>query len=191
MFKRMKKLGDRLEKDRKKGVKIEDQGPPEMALDDDSDSESSSSSSSSSSAGNSSGESDSDSEGEGSASNTKGGKSVAKAKKENDDSSDDGDDDDENSDSDDSSSSSSTPAEDNDDSPVASIAKAQVDPIFIHPRAASKAGFTHRSCFLCPVAVLKTEKSIVVHLQGSVSTTVSLLLYSPRTIDSSSSPLPS
>lgn len=149
MFKRMQKLNERLEKEREKGLKVEDQGPPEMALDDDSDSDSSSSSSSSN---------DSSSEGE----TSDGGKLEGKAVKDESDGSSgsDSDDDDD----------TGAPEDDSpDDSPVASLEQAKADPIFIHPRAASKSGFVHRSCFLCPVANLKTERSISVHLRGNVS----------------------
>ena len=145
MFKRMQKLNERLEKEREKGLKVEDQGPPEMALDDDSDSDSSSSSN------------DSSSEGE----TSDGGKLEGKAVKSESDSGSDSESDDDDA---------SSPQDGSpDDSPIASLEQAKADPIFIHPRAASKSGFVHRSCFLCPVANLKTEKSVTVHLRGNVS----------------------
>lgn len=169
----------------------EEQGPPEMALDDDSDSESSSSSSSSSNGDSSS------SSGGGEKSNAessiskqakikveekeeatkkrkrKGADSDDESEEESDDSDSDSDEEEEEEDSDDGEDTddeieNSEDAKD-DDTPIASITKAQKDPIYIHPRAESKAGFKHRSCYLCPMAVLKTERSVTVHLEGSVS----------------------
>lgn len=140
----------------------EEQGPPEMALDDDSDSESGSNSSSSS------GE-------ESSTSNQvkvkveENAEEPNKKRKRGGDYSDDESDDESDSDEKDSDDEEKSEDAKDDDTPIVSITKAQKDPIYIHPRAESKAGFKHRSCYLCPMAVLKTERSITVHLEGNVS----------------------
>ncbi|UZJ55893.1 hypothetical protein CBS101457_005213 [Exobasidium rhododendri] len=170
MFKRIQKHNDRLEKDQKKGINIEDQGPPEMALDDESDSESSSSSEAETEGDESS--SGSDGSSSSSSSSSKSGKVDVKAKKGKEESSDeeeskDGSDDDDNDEDGEDSSSSSAAEEDVDDAPACSIEKAKEDPIFIHPRAAAHQGFKHRSCYLCPVALLKSEKMISTHLGGN------------------------
>jgi hypothetical protein len=176
MFKRMQKLNDRLEKDRKKGVSQEDQGPPEMALDDDSDSESSSSSSSSSGSSSSSSSSSGSSSDDKSKRNGNGKHNESNGKKDDGDESS-SDESESESDSDNEESEDASAKNDSDDAPIASIEKAINDPIFIHPRAASKAGFKHRSCFICPVANLKTERTITTHIQGGVSTKGISMLY--------------
>jgi len=149
----MQKLNDRLEKDRKKGVNIEEIGPPEMALDEESDSEDSSSS-----------ESEGESEGESSSSSDLAGKSNGKSVEGETEDEEISDNDDDKSDS-----NSSMAAEEEDDAPVSSIEKAIADPIFTHPRAASTRGFKNKSCYICPVAILKTEVAIEKHLGGGVS----------------------
>lgn len=157
MFKRMQKLSDKLDKSRSKGERHEEQGPPELAMDEESSSESSSSGSSE--------ESESEEEGEkpSGTAEADGTASEADSREEGEGGSSD-------SAAESSSSDASSSSAAKFDVLQPSIGKAMEEPIYIPPGAPTKQGFPHRSCYLCPQAVLKNEKMIKTHLASGVRT---------------------
>lgn len=146
MFKRITKHNERLEKDREEGLAVGHEAPPEMAIDDDSDSDS---------------ESENEAEIDDDDKHSEGSDSGSNASDDEDDQ------DDEESQSE-SGAGSDTEEEEEEEEPFA-ITRALQEPIYTRPDAPLKKGQPHRSCVICPLAALKDDASVTVHLKSNVS----------------------
>jgi hypothetical protein len=156
MFKRIQRVNKTLDKRARRGQLVEDEGPRELALDEDTDSDSDSEASSASTS-----DSDPGSEDDGSADE---GRDADHASDHEVDSEEEAG----NSDGRLSGRGSHRQRDGQSIDPVLrpSIDKALADSIYIKPDAIESNGSKHRSCYICPVALLKTQKMADVHISS-------------------------